>query len=54
MNVKKYMALFLSLILLCGCLTACGEDATDDGANNVNVSGIWMVGISLVINDELI
>ena len=38
MNVKKYMALFLSLILLCGCLTACGEDATDDGANNVNVS----------------
>ena len=34
MNVKKYVALFLSLILLCGCLTACGEDATDDEANN--------------------
>ena len=37
MNFKKYLALFLSLLLLCSCMTACGDAADNDtnpGTNN--------------------
>ena len=39
MNIKKYLALFLSLILLCGCLTACGREETPDAGTNGTGAG---------------
>ena len=34
MKITKILSLFAALVLLCSCLTACGEDETPDTTNN--------------------
>ena len=38
MKITKLLALLLSLILLCGCLTACGEEEKSEGENNLDAN----------------
>ena len=52
MNVKKYLALFLSLILLCGCLTACGEEATPDAGNGTGTGNVPVQKLSNAYADK--
>ena len=39
MKTTKFLALFAALVLLCGCLTACGEDKKNDTDNGTVNNG---------------
>ena len=36
MKMKKWLALLAAMVMLCGCLTACGRDANEGNGNNTS------------------